>query len=255
MGRVQDKVVIVTGAASGLGAEDVRLLADEGARVVVTDIDEDGGRTVADGIGDNALFVRHDITSEDDWRTVIGEAESHFGGVDVLVNNAGILMAANIEETDTEVWRKIMTTNAEGYFLGCKHGLQAMKKRPNGSIINMSSLSAVAGMATFCAYSAAKGAVAALTRNIAAYCRGQKLNIRCNAIYPDGIRTPMVAGLYEKPQPGTLPEVANPNEAVTRMAETHDIANMVLFLASDESRFVNGAEMRIDNGWTIWADR
>jgi 3(or 17)beta-hydroxysteroid dehydrogenase len=119
----------------------------------------------------------------------------------------------------------------------------------------MSSLSAIAGMSAFCAYSASKGAVTALTRNIAAYCKNNQLKIRCNAIHPDGIRTPMIMGLMQNEQPGTMPEVKDPNQAMTRMAEPRDIANMVLYLASDESRFVNGAELRIDNGWTVWADR
>lgn len=130
MGRVQDKVAIVTGGAGGLGAEDARLLASEGARVVLTDLDEERGRTVAGEIGGDALFLRHDIASEDDWRAVVAETEERFGGVDILVNNAGILLAASIEETTVDVWEKIMRVNAQGYFLGCKYGLQAMRKRP-----------------------------------------------------------------------------------------------------------------------------
>jgi len=255
MGRVQDKVAIITGAASGLGAEDARLLASEGAKVVLTDINEEAGQAVAQEIGGDALFLKHDIASEDDWKSVIAKTEAQFGGVDILVNNAGILLAANIAETELDVWQKIMRVNADGYFLGCKYGLEAMQKRPSGSIVNMSSLSAIAGMSAFCAYSASKGAVTALTRNIAAYCRMNQLKIRCNAIHPDGIRTPMIMGLMQNEQPGTMPEVKDQNLAMTRMAEPRDIANMVLYLASDESRFVNGSEMRIDNGWTIWSDR
>ncbi len=255
MGRVQDEVAIITGAASGLGAEDARLLAAEGAKVVLTDINEQAGQAVAEEIGDAALFLRHDIASEDDWKNVITETGKRFGGVDILVNNAGILLAASIAETELEVWQKIMRVNADGYFLGCKYGLEAMRKRPNGSIVNMSSLSAIVGMSAFCAYSASKGAVTALTRNIAAYCKNNQLKIRCNAIHPDGIRTPMIMGLMQNEQPGTMPEVKDPNQAMTRMAEPRDIANMVLYLASEESRFVNGAELRIDNGWTVWADR
>lgn len=255
MGRVQDKVAIVTGGAGGLGAEDARLLASEGARVVLTDLDEERGRAVAGEIGGDALFLRHDIASEDDWRAVVAETEERFGGVDILVNNAGILLAASIEETTVDVWEKIMRVNAQGYFLGCKYGLQAMRKRSAGSIVNMGSLAGVAGMSAFCAYSASKGAVTAMTRNIAAYCRNAKLDVRCNVIHPDGIKTPMISGLYENPQPGSLPQVGDANQAMTRMAEPRDIANLVLFLASDESRFINGAEVRIDNAWTIWADR
>ena len=183
MQRVQNKVAIITGAASGVGAEDARLFASEGAKVVLTDINEEAGQALAKEIGEDALFLRHDIAEENDWKTVITKTEERFGGVDILVNNAGILLAANIAETELDVWQKIMRVNA------------------------------------------------------------------------DGIRTPMIMGLMQNEQPGTMPEVKDPNQAMTRMAEPRDIANMVLYLASDESRFVNGAEMRIDNGWTVWADR
>lgn len=255
MGRVQDKVAIVTGAASGLGKEDAILLAKEGARVVLTDLNEEAGRAAAAAIGEQALFLRHDIASEDDWQAVIQAAEDKFGGVDVLVNNAAILQYGTIEDTTLEQWQKVQRINSDGYFLGCKHGLLAMKKRKSGSIINMSSLAGIAGMSAFCAYSASKGAVAAMSRNIAAHCKRFGYNIRCNSIHPDGIKTPMIANLHGTVKPGQMPEVKDIKQAMTRLADARDIANLVLFLASDESRFINGAELRIDNGWSIWADR
>jgi 3(or 17)beta-hydroxysteroid dehydrogenase len=255
MGRVQDKVAIVTGAASGLGKEDALLLAREGARVVLTDLNEEAGRAVAASIGEQALFVRHDISVEDDWKAVIQAAEDKFGGVDVLVNNAAILQYGTIEDTTLEQWQLVNRINSDGYFLGCKHGLLAMKKRKSGSIVNMSSLAGISGMSAFCAYSASKGAVAAMTRNIAVHCKRFNYNIRCNSIHPDGIKTPMVANLHGQVKPGQMPEVKDIKQAMTRLADAKDIANLVLFLASDESRFINGAEMRIDNGWSIWADR
>ena len=255
MGRVQDKVAIITGAASGLGKEDAILLAKEGARVVLTDLNEEAGRRVAADIGEQALFVRHDISNEDDWQAVIKAAEDKFGGVDILVNNAGILQYGTIEDTTLEQWRTVQRVNSDGYFLGCKHGLLAMKKRKSGSIVNMSSLAGVSGMSAFCAYSASKGAVAAMTRNIAAHCKRFNYNIRCNSIHPDGIKTPMVANLHNTVKPGQMPEVTNIKQQMSRMADAKDIANLVLFLASDESRFINGSEMRIDNGWSIWSDR
>ena len=254
MDRVKDKVAIVTGAAGGLGAEDAKLLVAEGARVVLTDIDEERGRETAAALGDAARFMAHDIASEADWKRVIADTEAAFGGVDILINNAGILRAGSIEETSLDLWRQIQTTNADGYFLGCKYGLEAMKKRPSGSIINMSSISAILGMSAFAAYSASKGTVTALTRSVAAHCKRHGLAIRCNAVVPDGIKTPMVARLHETVQPGQLPEMKDMEEAMARIAEPRDIATMVLFLASDESRFVNGAEMRVDNGWSMWGD-
>lgn len=254
MDRVKDKVAIVTGAGSGLGAEDARMLAAEGAMVVVTDIDEENGRSVAERIGDRAVFMKQDITSEADWQRVIADTEKQFGGVDVLVNNAAILAPGSIEDTSLELWRKIMTVNAESYFLGCKYGLLAMKKRPSGSIINMGSISGIMGMSFVAAYSSSKGAVIALTRSVAAHCKRHWLPIRCNAIVPDGIKTPMVVKLHEQIQPGQMPDMKDAKEAMSRLAEPRDIASMVVYLASDESRFVNGAEMRIDNGWSMWGD-
>jgi 3(or 17)beta-hydroxysteroid dehydrogenase len=255
MGRVQDKVAIVTGAASGVGKEDAILLAKEGAKVVLTDLNEEAGRAVAASIGEQALFLRHDISSEDDWKAVMAAAEDKFGGVDVLVNNAGILQYGTIEDTTLEQWRTVQRINSDGYFLGCKYGVLAMKKRKSGSIVNMSSIAAISGMSAFCAYSASKGAVAALTRNVAIHCRRFELKIRCNSIHPDGIKTPMVANLHSTTKPGLMPEVKDLKAAMTRMADARDIANVVLFLASDESRFMNGAELHVDNGWRIWTER
>src|SRR5882757_7638158 len=151
MGRVQDKVAIVTGAASGVGKEDAILLAREGAKVVLTDVNEEAGRAVAEQIGaGQALFVRHDIASEDDWLKVMKLTQESFGGLDILVNNAAILAYGTIEDTSLELWQKIQKVNSDGYFLGCKHGLLAMKER-GGSIINMSSMAGIGGVSSFCA--------------------------------------------------------------------------------------------------------
>jgi 3(or 17)beta-hydroxysteroid dehydrogenase len=255
MGRVQNKVALITGAASGVGAEDARLLAREGARVVLTDLNEEAGRAVAREIGETALFLVHDIACEDDWKRVIATAEEKFGRLDVLVNNAAILIPGTIEDTTVEQWRKIQRVNAEGYFLGCHYGYAAMKRRGRGSIINMSSMAGIGGVSSFCAYSASKGAVAALTRSIAAYSRFHRLPIRCNSIHPDGIKTPMVFNLPRDPQkPAAVREAHDPKRMLDRFCEPSDIAQLVLFLASDESRFINGAELRIDNGYLMWAD-
>ncbi|HEY9545435.1 MAG TPA: SDR family oxidoreductase [Solimonas sp.] len=255
MGRVSGKVAIITGAASGVGKEDALLLAREGAQVVLTDVNEEAGRAVAKAIGDAALFIRHDISSEADWKAVIAGTEEKFGGVDILVNNAAILAYGTIETTSLELWQKIQKINSDGYFLGCHYGLEAMKKRPNGSIVNMSSMAGIGGQSSFCAYSASKAAVAGLTRSVAAHCRAQLYKIRCNSIHPDGIATPMVFNLHQdKSAPPAFVREKDPKQLQARFAQPQDIANLVLFLASDESKFINGAEMRIDNGYLMWAD-
>jgi len=243
MARLQGKVAIVTGAASGVGRADALLLAREGARVVLTDVNEDAGRTLAAEIGDAALFLRHDIAEEADWQRVMQETQARFGALDVLVNNAAILEPASIEDATVDQWRRLMRVNAEGYFLGCKAAVAAMKTR-GGSIVNMSSVAAIGGLPLFCAYSATKGAVTALTRSVAAHCRQQNYRIRCNSIHPDGILTPMIAGFLP-------PDAVAGEGAAVRMCNPDDVANLVLFLASDESRFINGAELRIDNAQMI----
>lgn len=254
--RVEGKIAVITGAASGVGKEDALLLAQHGARVVLTDRNEEEGRAVAREIGEAAIFVSHDISSEAGWQHVMATTQTHFGTPDVLVNNAGILALGTVEDTTVDLWQRIMRVNAEGYFLGCKYGVAAMKAR-GGTIINMSSVAAIGGMAAFCAYSASKGAVTALTRSVAAHCKQQGYKIRCNSIHPDGILTPMTAALMPAGGAKDAPEAAEAAElkpgegALQRMAHPRDIANFVLFLASDESRFINGAELRIDNAQTI----
>lgn len=250
MNRVMNKVVIVTGAASGVGKEDALLLASEGACVVLTDVNEEAGREVAREIGDAALFIRHDIAEEEDWKKVIATAKDKFGKLDVLVNNAAICPVGSIEDTSIDLWRKVLRVNADGYFLGCKHGVDAMKGNvTGGSIVIMSSVAALGGLGAMCAYTGSKGAVTALTRNVAVHCKQRGYKIRCNSIHPDGIWTPMTQAIV-----GNNFDVALlDGDPMARMCDPKDVANLVLFLASDESRFINGAELRIDNAQLISA--
>ena len=248
MQRVEGKVCIITGAASGVGREDALLLAREGAKVVLTDLNEEAGRQVAAEIGDNALFIRQDIASEADWQNVIKLTLARFGRLDVLINNAAILALGSIEDTSLELWQKVQRINGEGYFLGCKYAVLAMKETGGGSIINMSSVAALGGMPMFCAYSASKGAVAAMTRSVALHCKQQGYRIRCNSVHPDGINTPMTQALTGG-QP--IPQETLDQDPMNRMCAPRDIANLVLFLASDESRFINGSELRVDNAQLI----
>jgi 3(or 17)beta-hydroxysteroid dehydrogenase len=248
MQRVEGKVCIITGAASGIGREDAMLLAREGAKVVLTDLNEEAGRQVAAEISANALFIRHDIANESDWQHVVKTTVEHFGRLDVLVNNAAILALGSIEDTTLELWQKVQKINGDGYFLGCKYAIQAMKETGGGSIINMSSVAALGAMPMFCAYSASKGAVAAMTRSIALHCKQQGYRIRCNSVHPDGVNTPMTQALAGGQ---AIPQEALDQDPMNRMAAPRDIANVVLFLAADESRFVNGAEIRVDNAQLI----
>jgi len=251
MDRVKGKVAIVTGAASGMGRADAVLLAQEGARVVLTDLNEKDGQAAADSIGENALFIRHDVTDEDNWKAVVETTLEHFGRLDILVNNAGLMTMGSVIDTDLDSYRLTNAVNNEGVFLGCKHAIPAMEQSDGGgSIINMSSVAALHGMSFIAAYSASKGAVAGLTKSVALYCREQNNGIRCNSIHPDGVKTPMVAKVLSGRDTATQEEI-DAIAAAVPMCEPGDIANLVLYLASNESGFVNGAEMVIDNAATI----
>jgi 3(or 17)beta-hydroxysteroid dehydrogenase len=250
MGRVAGKVAIVTGGASGMGKADARLLAREGACVVIADLNETDGQLVAESIGENALFLHLDVSDEDNWKTVIATTIEKFGRLDILVNNAGMIMLGSIVDTDLADWRKINAVNSDGVFLGCKHAIPVMAESGGGSIINMSSVAAIHGQSFVAAYTASKGAVRSLTKSIAMFCKEQKNGIRCNSIHPDGVKTPMVVKVALGKDVATqadLDEIGN----FGNMCEPEEIANLVLYLASDESGFVNGSEMLIDNCATI----
>ena len=250
-GRVEDKVAIVTGAASGIGRGIAEALARAGARVLITAVQEELGREAAKAIGGDTVFARHDVTNEDSWREVIAAALGRFGHLDVLVNNAGIIIVADIEETTVEQLRKIMAVNFDGVFLGCKHAIPAMRKSGGGSIINISSAAGLVGTAAFPAYSASKGAVRLLTKSVAAHCREKGDAIRCNSIHPGGIDTPMISQITRSRRANIsdIKELEAPGRALGYGAPA-DIGHLVVYLASDESRFMNGSEVAIDGGLT-----
>lgn len=250
MGRVAGKVALVTGGASGMGKADAQLLAREGAKVVVADLNEADGQAVAASIGANAVFMRLNVSDEENWKSVIAATVEKFGRLDILVNNAGIIALGTIVDTTLESWRLVNSVNSDGVFLGCKHAIPVMAKSGGGSIINMSSVAAIHGQSFVAAYTASKGAVRALTKNVAMYCKEQKNGIRCNSVHPDGVKTPMVVKVATGKETATQEDVDKLGK-FGNMCEPEDIANLVLYLASDESRFVNGAEMLIDNASTI----
>ncbi len=247
MGRLEGKVAIVTGAAKGLGEADARLFASEGARLVVTDVDTDNGERVAGEIG--ATFVRHDVRVEQEWEDLIARVVRDHGRLDVLVNNAGVVEVGNIETTSEQDYRFVMAVSADGTFFGCKHAVRAMKETGGGSIVNMASIASLQGEAYVAAYCAAKGAVEALTRAIAVHCAQNKLGIRCNSVHPSGMDTPMVASIPEKMQDAGI--AARPGGRRSEVGQPVYIANAVLFLASDESKFVNGQKIVVDNTITV----
>ena len=247
-GRVHGKVALVTGGARGIGAASARLLAAEGAQVLISDLDVEAGQALAAEIGPTAAFIRHDVSNEDQWRQVIEHVRKRYGRLDILVNNAGILIAGSIEETSLADWHKVMRVNADSVFLGCREGI-ALMKDSGGSIINLSSIAALAGRDDYLAYSASKGAVAALSRSVAVMCRRRKYRIRCNTLHPDGVLTDMTRGGF--------PEGIDPNrltidsDPMNRMCRPEDVAASVLFLASDEARAINGVELRVDSGQMV----
>jgi 3(or 17)beta-hydroxysteroid dehydrogenase len=247
MGRVAGKVCLVTGAASGLGAADARRLAAEGACVVLTDITAQAGERLAAELP-NALFLHQDVRDEAGWVQVVAQTMARFGRLDVLVNNAGIVRFADIETCTLEDFRLLTQVMLEGTFLGCKHAIPAMASSGGGSIINVASTSAINGYAIIPAYTAAKGGILALTRSVAAHCQDVGNNIRCNVIVPGAHDTPMIAAAKEAQDddaPGLTkslgPGVGHPS----------DVADLVLFLASDESRRLTGTSVVIDGGETM----
>lgn len=241
--RLSGKVAIVTGAASGVGEAVARLFVSEGAQVLMSDLNEVDGARIATEIG--ATFVRHDVTDPQGWQQVVERAVDSFGKLDILVNNAGILIAGDIEESSYEDWKRLMNVNADSVFLGCKAAIAVMKKQ-GGSIVNMSSIAALAGKEDYVAYCASKGAVAALTRAVAADCRLKRYRIRCNSVHPDGILTAMTRATYPK---GVDPDMLTiDKDPMNRACLPLDVAQGVLYLASDEARAVNGIELRIDSG-------
>jgi 3(or 17)beta-hydroxysteroid dehydrogenase len=246
MGRVTGKVAIVTGAASGLGAADARLLAREGASVVLTDVNEAAGRDVSATIP-GSMFLAQDVRSEDRWRAVIAATVERFGRLDVLVNNAGLVKFANVEAVSLEEFRLQLGVMAEGTFLGCKHAIPAMAKGGGGSIVNMASIAAIKGLSSVFAYGAAKAAICAMTRSAAVHCLEQGNGVRCNVLLPGAHDTPMTASalaLLPSDYPGL-------DQVKKGQGKPEDVANLVLFLASEESVRITGASIVIDQGETI----
>jgi 3(or 17)beta-hydroxysteroid dehydrogenase len=251
MNRLEGKVAIVTGAASGLGRADAEALCRAGAQVLLTDINTGAGEAIAAALNTVrhgcAAFLTQDVRDENRWTEVVAEAQRRFGGLHVLVNNAGVMIAATPETTTLEQFRLANAIMSEGVFLGCKAAIPVMNASGGGSIINMSSVASHLGYPVFFAYSAAKGAVRSMTKSVALHCQMNKYRIRCNSVHPGAIDTPMLASVNDL----FGMKMADYEAAPTGLGKPEDVANLVVFLASDESRYINGAEIMIDNALTI----
>ncbi len=248
--ELDGKIALVTGAAAGLGEAIARRLADEGATVIVTDIEDATGQAVASSLA-NGSYRHHDVASEEDWARVIGEVEAAHGRLDILVNNAGITLMGSLEEMDLARFRKTIDVDLVGPFLGCKLALPLMRRGGGGSIVNIASISGLMASSNLIAYNAAKAGVTLMTKSIALHCAETKSGVRCNSVHPGVIRTAMLDKV--------MAQVPNPDELMAGFVATHpighigepgDIAEMVLFLASERSKFITGAAMVVDGGAT-----
>ena len=251
-GRVSGKVVLITGAASGLGAESARRLASEGAHLVLTDMASDAGSDLAQSLsaqGHQALFLTQDVTDEARWAEVATAAKTRFGKIDVLIKSAGIGGGEPFLEASLAAWRQVMSVNLDGTFLGMRTVAPIMAEGGGGSIINLSSILGKVGMAGASAYCASKGGVLMLTKATALELA--PLGIRVNSVHPGFIETPMVTNaLHEAENGNEMRDLIISRHALGRMGMAREIADGIVFLASDESSFMTGAELVIDGGYT-----
>ncbi|MEO8812440.1 MAG: glucose 1-dehydrogenase [Caulobacteraceae bacterium] len=252
--RLDGKIALITGAASGIGAATAKRFVEEGARVILADLDGEKARSVADGMGDNACFVRLDVTSQSDWAAAIGTVRARFGTLTTLVNSAGISIPATIEDETLEGFRRTLAVNLEGTFLGCKHAVAAMKAGAGGAIVNLASTLGVRAGAIFPSYAASKGGVRLLTRAVALHCAEQGYDIRVNAVLPGAVHTEMVEGYIAGGiAAGSTREAVIAGFAAAhpmrRLGRPREAADAIVFLASDEASFTTGADLAVDGGF------
>ena len=251
--RVAGKRAFVTGAAGGLGAATARMLARHGAKVFITDIDEAAISAVAADINRElgtqvAWSAVQDVRDEATWQRLLEEAVKVMGGLSILVNNAGIGSLGSVEQIELKEWRRVMGVNVESILLGCKHALPYLRQQQPASIVNISSLAAFKVDPDYTAYNTSKAAVAMLTKSVAVDCARQKIDVRCNSIHPAFIRTGIVAPFFASLGEEEATRKLTRGIPMRRLGEVDDVAYAVLYLASDESRYVTAAELVIDGG-------
>lgn len=256
-GRVEGKVALVTGGAQGLGEAAARMLAREGARVAITDVNLEGAERVAASINESrggaAIAVKHDVTGETEWVEALAAAERAFGGLHVLVNNAGIGLTKDLEDVTLQEWRRVHAIDLDGVFLGCKLAIPLIARTVKatglgGSIVNISSISGIIAGHNMAAYNSAKAAVRHLSKSVALYCARKAYGIRCNSVHPVFIATPILDPLVQRFGREEAYAKLGRQVPLGHIGEPDDIAYAVLYLASDESKFVTGAELKVDGG-------
>ena len=249
MGRVQNKVAFITGAASGIGEATAKLFSQQGASVVIADVDAANGDRVASEIGKDTIFVELDVTSETSWQQAINQAIDKFGQLDILVNSAGISIPSSIEDLTFELWKKTLAVNTDSVMLGTKYALETLKNK-GGAIVNISSSLAIRVTGDQTAYCASKAAVSSITKTTALHCAASGYNVRINAVNPGAILTPMMEKYLEGDQREEILAAFAELHPLGRVGEPNDIASAVLFLASDEAAFITGVELPVDGGFT-----
>lgn len=251
--RVAGKKALITGAARGLGEASARMLAAHGAKVFLTDIDEAAAHAVAHSLdaehgAGTAFAARHDVRSEERWVEVLREADAAMGGLSILVNNAGIGVQARIETIALEEWHRVMAINLDSVFLGCKHGLAYLRDNQPAAIVNISSIAGIVADGQYAAYNTSKAAVMMLTKSVALDCARAGVDVRCNSVHPGFIRTAIVQQYFDKHGEAEATRKLTRSIPMGRLGEPNDVAYLVLYLASDESRFVTASEFKVDGG-------
>ena len=252
MGRVQDKVAIITGAASGLGFAAARMLLKEGAKVVLTDVNREVLDSMPDRLNDfsQSQFQTcfHDVNQEDSWVELINKTENDQGKINILVNSAGISLGADVVSTDFDIWKKVHHVNLDSVFLGCKYAVPIMGKYEHGSIINISSISGIVAGWNTAAYNSSKAGVRHLSKSVALFCAKKGYDVRCNSIHPAFVNTPILDPI--KQAFGEAEAVAKLSRQIpmNKIGDTDDVSYAILYLASEESKFMTGSEIVLDGG-------
>jgi NAD(P)-dependent dehydrogenase (short-subunit alcohol dehydrogenase family) len=251
--RLQGKIALITGAAQGLGLAMARMFVAQGAQVVMTDINAQGVSDAAANLGEAVIHMRHDVTHADQWQQVCAETVAHFGGLNILVNNAGIGALGNVETCTLDDWRRVHAIDLDGVFLGCKYALPYMAKytaasNTRGAILNISSIAGVIAAPDYAAYNSAKAAVKHLTKSVALHCAKSGYPITCNSIHPVFIDTPILDAVGSGYDRATLLTKLGRQIPLGKVGEPDDVAYGAVYLCSDESKFVTGSALYIDGG-------